>query len=106
MHHTSYSRLNTGCMKTLYFYHNFSYICYLPLHIDVQRDIFHLLYLLLSLTTYHNQSITLILLLFFFKHACHANPGNDIKCAGSSSYVLIQAFLKFFKTSASSNVSL
>ena len=33
----------------------------------------------LPLITYHNQIIILILCLFSFKHACHANPGNDKK---------------------------
>ena len=89
------SRLNTGCMKTLYFYHNFSYIHYLPLHNDVQCDIFHLLYLLLSLTTYHSCLITLILLLFFSNMLVIVNPGNDMKCAGSNSYILMLAFLNF-----------
>ena len=37
----------------------------------------------------------------FFKHSYHANPGNDKKLAGSSSYTLRDVFLKFSNTSAS-----
>ena len=45
-------------------------------------------------------------MLVFFKHACHANPGNDKKGAGSTSYTLRHVFLKFSNTSASNKVSL
>ena len=41
----------------------------------------------------------------FFKHACHANPGADRKCAGSSSYISMYVFLNFSNTFASNNVS-
>ena len=42
----------------------------------------------------------------FFRHACHANPGADRKCAGSSRYISMHLSLKFSYTSASSIASL
>ena len=53
------------------------------------HGIFHLESLFLPLTTYQHQLIILILFQFFFKQACHANPGADNKCVGSISYTLI-----------------
>ena len=32
---------------------------------------------------------------FFFKDACHANPGADKKFVGSSSYISMHVFLNF-----------
>ena len=40
---------------------------------------------------------------FFFKAACHANPGAEKNSAGSSSYISRH---KFSNTSANNNVSL
>ena len=34
-------------------------------------------------TSVSNSTFTFV----FFKHACHANPGADRKCAGSNSYI-------------------
>ena len=42
----------------------------------------------------------------FFKTACQANLGTEGNLAGSDRYSSKQVFLKFSKTSASSNVSL
>ena len=53
------------------------------------HGIFHLESLFLPLTTYQHQLMILILFQFFFKQACHANPGADNKCTGSISYTLI-----------------
>ena len=72
-------------MKTLCLNHNLSYIYYLPLRIDELHDIFLPVYLLQSSITCDNQLATPIQLPFFFKHACHAKPGKDIKRAGSNS---------------------
>ena len=52
-------------------------------------------------TSVSNSKFTFV----FFKHACHANPGADRKCAGSNSYISMHVFLNFSNTSASNNVS-
>ena len=49
----------------------------------------------------NNSNFTFVI----FKHACHANPRADTKCAGSSLYIFGQVSLKFSKMSASNRVS-
>ena len=43
---------------------------------------------------------------FFFKAACHANPGAEEKISRSSPYISTAILRKFLNTSASNNASL
>ena len=58
-------------------------------------DKFHLKFHFQPSIAYQYLLINLILLLFFFKQACHANPGAVKKLAGSSPYILLHLYLKF-----------
>ena len=61
-------------------------ICYSQYHSDVLIGILPLLFLLQTLITYLRQLLIQVLPLVIFRHACHAEPGADKKCARSNLY--------------------
>ena len=97
---------NTEQMIILCFDYSLSYIYYVPLHIDELRDIFHLWFFFLPFIAISVSVNNVHFISLIFRHGCHANPGADRKCTGSSLYVLIHLLWKFSNISASNKVSL